>query len=133
MLKRNAGFAALAVTAALVAVPSAAGAYTLPTLPSWSPPALTTPTWALPAGLTGGAVSVPNSGNNAGATGACDPVVSGGQGPAGNAESLVCQGAGLTFVAPSIGQIASVIGPTIISPAVVGNQIITSAGSVAGQ
>jgi hypothetical protein len=40
----------------------------------------------------------------------------------------VCAG-GLSFVGPTIGQIDSVIGPTIISPAVVGNSISVSSGS----
>ena len=39
------------------------------------------------------------------------------QGPAGQQVTQVCQGSGLTFVGPSIGQVATVIGPTIISPA----------------
>jgi hypothetical protein len=38
-------------------------------------------------------------------------------------------GAGLSFTGPAIGQIATVIGPTIISPAVVGSPIVVSAGS----
>jgi hypothetical protein len=42
----------------------------------------------------------------------------------------ICSGGGLTFVAPVTGQIARVIGPTIISPAVavIGGQVAASAG-----
>ena len=40
----------------------------------------------------------------------------------------VCAG-GLSFVGPTTGQIASVIGPTIISPAVVGNTIVIASGA----
>ncbi|MDX6644646.1 MAG: hypothetical protein QOK40_373 [Miltoncostaeaceae bacterium] len=42
---------------------------------------------------------------------------------------LTCQGSGLTFVGPSVGQVASVIGPTIIGPAFIGSSIV-SAGNV---
>ena len=56
----------------------------------------------------------------------CGTGVAGGMGsPSGPS---VCAG-GLTFVGPTTGQIASVVGPTIISPAVVGNTIIVSSGS----
>jgi hypothetical protein len=44
-------------------------------------------------------------------------------GPAGNpgtAPIQVCQGAGLSFVGPVIGQLGSVVGPTTIGPAVIG-------------
>jgi hypothetical protein len=44
-------------------------------------------------------------------------------------ESQHCLGAGLSFTGPAIGQIASVIGPTIISPTVVGASIVVSAGN----
>jgi hypothetical protein len=50
----------------------------------------------------------------------------GGQGSP--AAPAVCAG-GLSFVGPTIGQIASVIGPTIISPAVVGTSLIVASGS----
>jgi hypothetical protein len=52
------------------------------------------------------------------------------QGPTGGTGTNVCQGSGLVFVAPSVGQVATVIGPTIIGPATVGNAIV-SAGDVA--
>jgi hypothetical protein len=53
-------------------------------------------------------------------------------GPCGTSSSAgACVGAGLSFIGPSVGQIASVIGPTIISPAVVGNNIAVSAGDAA--
>jgi hypothetical protein len=39
-------------------------------------------------------------------------------------------GAGLSFVGPAIGQIATVTGPTIIGPAVIGTSVV-SAGNVA--
>ena len=47
---------------------------------------------------------------------------------AGN-EFHVCIGAGLSFVGPAVGQIATVIGPTIISPGFTG-RVIVSAGGV---
>jgi hypothetical protein len=51
-----------------------------------------------------------------------------GQAATGEVTSQVCQGAGLSFIAPATGQIATVIGPTIISPGFVGN-VIVSAGA----
>jgi hypothetical protein len=51
-----------------------------------------------------------------------------GQGAVGGTSNQVCMGAGLSFIGPSIGQIATVIGPTIISPGFVGN-VIVSAGN----
>ena len=115
MLIKKAAVVVVAVTAALSVLPSMAGASTLPAFPA---------AWALP-------IVGPNSGNVGGVTGPCGTAVSGGQGPSGNTPVQVCQGGGLSFVGPDIGQIATVIGPTIISPAVVGNQIVTSAGNVA--
>ena len=53
-----------------------------------------------------------------------------GQGRPGGVTNIVCQGTGLTFVAPAVGQIASVIGPTIIG-GVVGNAQV-SAGNSSG-
>jgi hypothetical protein len=49
-------------------------------------------------------------------------------GDAGGVQNQVC-GGGLTFVAPSVGQIASVVGPTIIG-GVVNGPITSSAGPV---
>jgi hypothetical protein len=51
------------------------------------------------------------------------------QGRTGGNFNQVCAGTGLTFIGPSIGQVASVIGPTIIGPASIG-VATTSAGSV---
>jgi hypothetical protein len=52
------------------------------------------------------------------------------QGRTGGNGITVC-GSGLTFIAPSVGPISTVIGPTIITPAFVGNTVIVSAGNVA--
>src|SRR2546423_5208134 len=52
------------------------------------------------------------------------------QGQTGGTTTSVCQGNGLVFVAPSVGQVATVIGPTVIGPATIGNAIV-SAGDVA--
>jgi hypothetical protein len=38
-------------------------------------------------------------------------------------------GAGVSVTGPAIGQIATVIGPTIASPAVVGTSIVVAAGN----
>jgi hypothetical protein len=55
-----------------------------------------------------------------------------GQGPVGGTLATVCTGAGLTFIAPAIGQVASVIGPTIIGPAVIGNVVVSAGNGSAG-
>ena len=68
-------------------------------------------------------VGVPSNGLGASP---CGTGVAGGMGsPSGPA---VCAG-GLSFVGPTTGQIASVIGPTIISPAVVGATIVVASGA----
>ena len=43
-----------------------------------------------------------------------------GQGGTGGTTAQACLGAGVSYVGPAIGQIATVIGPTIISPGFVG-------------
>jgi hypothetical protein len=54
-----------------------------------------------------------------------------GQGGTAGTETVVCNGAGgLTFVGPQVGQVASVIGPTIIG-GVVNGSVITTAGDAA--
>jgi hypothetical protein len=108
--------AALTVTAALVVGPPAAGASAFQ---GW-----TIPTWF--DGTAAGGVGLPGGV----AAGACGLTIVGqGQGGNGNTHSQACLGAGLSFIGPSIGQIATVIGPTIIGPAFVGNSVV-SAGSV---
>jgi hypothetical protein len=52
------------------------------------------------------------------------------QGRTGGNDISVC-GSGLTFIAPAVGPVSSVIGPTIITAAYVGNTTVTSAGNVA--
>jgi hypothetical protein len=100
--------AVLAVAGMLAAAPQAANAQ------------------AVPGGGGGIGVGVPDAGVG---TSPCGTAVAGGQGsPSGPA---VCAG-GMTFVGPTTGQIAAVIGPTIISPAVVGNTIIVASGANVG-
>jgi hypothetical protein len=56
-----------------------------------------------------------------------------GQGATAGTASQVCMGSGLSFVGPAIGQIATVIGPTIISPGFVGNVVVSAGnGSIGG-
>jgi hypothetical protein len=122
--------AALTVSGALVVLPQVATASTLPTfprLPSWTPAELSVPsTEAVAPG-----VGNPNSGNASSATGLCGASVAGGGGTAGYAASQNCLGSGLVFVGPAIGQIATVIGPTIISPGFAGT-VNVSAGNITG-
>jgi hypothetical protein len=56
-----------------------------------------------------------------------------GQGGTAGTANVVCLGAGLVFIGPSTGQIATVIGPTIISPGFVGNVVVSAGnGSIGG-
>ncbi|MDQ1490987.1 MAG: hypothetical protein QOJ23_3501 [Actinomycetota bacterium] len=50
-------------------------------------------------------------------------------GTVGGTNNSVCQGSGLSFIAPSVGEVSTVIGPTVIGPATIGNAI-SSGGSV---
>jgi hypothetical protein len=64
--------------------------------------------------------------------GVCADVPGGdGQGPTGTVNTDICQGSGVMFVGPQIGQVASVIGPTVIGP-VSGVAVNTAAGGIAG-
>jgi hypothetical protein len=110
--------AALAVTAVL-AVGARAGsarADGFPSFPFPGAPGLGGPTL----GAGGAAFAGP-----------CASASQEGQGPTGGTANEVC-GAGLTFIGPSIGQIASVVGPTIIGPAAVGNIVVSAGNGNAG-
>jgi hypothetical protein len=124
--------AAVATGAVALAAPVAgASALTLPTLPTGLPTTLPTalPT-TLPAALP--IPAVPLAGNavggnqigSAGCVGTNRPSVGGNN---GSTSAQTC-GAALSFSGPQIGQISSIIGPTIIgSP---GTNVILSAGPV---
>ena len=49
-----------------------------------------------------------------------------GIGRAAGIDTFTCLGAGLSFVGPAVGQVSSVVGPTIISPGFIGTTIVTS-------
>jgi hypothetical protein len=106
----------LAATAAVAVGAPAASASTL----SSGQLAIPTAFAPYPGGAIGGNV-IP---------GACVTAPAEGQGRTGGNDIEVCMGTGLAFVGPASGQVATVIGPTIISPAVVGGTIV-SAGNVA--
>lgn len=85
-------------------------------------------------------VPIPSSGMDTNTSGA-GPVRSGDcgsssgaedQGGTGGTNTYMCLGAGLTFVGPQIGQIASVIGPTIISPGFTGNVVVSAGNGAIG-
>ena len=126
----KAPLAALTMSASLMAVPSAAAASTIPTSP-FLPVGTPVGVSASPTGAAAGGVGVPNSGDASSANGPCGASVAGGGGTAGYAASQNCLGSGLVFVGPEIGQIASVIGPTIISPGFTG-VVNVSAGNITG-
>jgi hypothetical protein len=117
---RRVSFAALIATGALIVGAPAARASTFPA-------------GTIPVGVSGiaGGVTLPVGGNGALASGLCGGTSTAGQGQGGTggATSQHCLGAGLSFTGPAIGQIATVIGPTIISPAVVGTAIVVSGGN----
>jgi hypothetical protein len=124
---------AAAVTTGAVALAgpvAGAGAYTFPTyklptytLPTYKVPAYTSTSFALPAPATGNAIGG-NQIGSAGCIGTNRPSVGGNNGSTAN---QTC-GAVLAFTGPAIGQVAAVIGPTIIgSP---GTSVIVSAGPV---
>jgi len=112
------------LAAAAAGTPASASAATLP---SWSG---ALPSWNIPASFSG---FTPPLGD--GGVGSRDGVCgssSGAEGQGGTAgtNAYICAGSGLVFVGPAIGQIASVIGPTIIGPATIG-AISVSAGDSA--
>jgi hypothetical protein len=121
---------ALAVGAALgVGVPAASAStlpmpdFTLPTAGFLFPGG--TPTFPAAPGIAGQSAS----GNNGGACGA-STANPGQLGPVGGTAAAVCLApGGLSFVGPAIGQISSIVGPTIMGPAV-GVTVIQSAGNV---
>ena len=98
--------ATVLVSGALAALPQAAGA---DALPGW-----------------GGGIGVGVPATGLGAS-PCGTGVAGGQGSP--SAPGVCSGGVLSFIGPTIGQIDSVIGPTIISPGFVGNTVVVSSGS----
>ena len=65
------------------------------------------------------------------AAGACSPETIGSPTQStGGTENEICQGGGgLAFVGPAIGQVATVVGPTIIGPSQVGT-VVVSPGNV---
>ena len=112
ILRRTPLVAALAATAALAVGAPGAGATTVPALPT---------SFAGSSGLAIGALPTAPGGAAAGSCGSANGSVL--QGHIGETSPHVC--GGLAFIGPSIGQIATVIGPTIISPAVSGAAIVT--------
>jgi len=125
---RKALVAALTATAALAVGVPAASANAAAT-PQFSVPTGLAPTafGGFPETPVGGILSTPS---NTGA-GPCGSATGNeGQGRTGGNDYQVCMGTGLSFIGPSVGQIATVVGPTIIGPAFVGTSVV-SAGNVA--
>ena len=63
--------------------------------------------------------------------GNCSSSSNSGQGGTAGTENRICQGGGLVFVAPAVGQVATVVGPTIIGPSQVGTVIVSPGAVVA--
>ena len=110
ILRRTPVAAALAVAALAVGAPAAGAS-----------------TWPVSAGLPSIPAALPLPGN---AAGPCGTVAQQGQGRVSGNEASVCQGSGLSFVGPSVGQVATVMGPTILSPGYAGTVIVTT-GNIA--
>lgn len=55
-----------------------------------------------------------------------------GQGATAGTENKICMGSGLVFIGPSVGQVAALIGPTVIGPAQIGNAVVSAGNVVAG-
>jgi hypothetical protein len=110
--------AVLAITAAVgVGVPAAAAGASATPATTEGLPIAGLPVLGGPAGAGGGQLS-----------GACGTSTGpSGQGGTAGTIAEVCASSGLTFVEPAVGQVASVIGPTVIGPAVVVS--VTSAGN----
>lgn len=56
------------------------------------------------------------------------------QGNVAGTGNQICQigGGGLVFVAPAVGQVATVVGPTIIGPSQVGTVVVSPGNVIAG-
>jgi hypothetical protein len=93
------------------------------------------PTAAVPSSV-GLFAGIPFGGLGAGVNSAAGPcgISVGPQGQAGTGGTSYqnCLGAGLVFNGPSIGQVASVIGPTIIGPGVAATVVVSAGNGVAG-
>jgi hypothetical protein len=74
-----------------------------------------------------GAAVVPDA---PGTSGPCAAPTADGQGGNAGTNSQVCVGNGSATVAPAVGQISTVTGPTITGPATIGTSVV-SAGEVA--
>ena len=111
---------AVGAVAALAGPVAGASALTPPTLGAGFPAALPIPTLPLAANAVGGQ----QYGANSGCVGTNRPSVGGNNGSTANQNC----GVALAFTGPAIGQISSVIGPTVIgSP---GTKVVVSAGPV---
>ena len=101
---------------------------TAPLTPVAPLPSVTTlvPTVQMPVDGIASSGSCTHDRHNNGATG----IGGDGQGRTGGNEDAQCQGAGLQFIGPAIGQVAAVMGPTIIGATILA-PVQTSAGSSA--
>jgi hypothetical protein len=118
--------AAIAASAAFAVGTPAAGAAAVPVgqfpIPAVSGVPIGVGYGAIPASYAPSGYGATTPGPCSSATGNAD-----GEGGTGRTTNLTCQGAGnLSFVGPSIGQVATIIGPTIIGPAFVGNSIVSA-------
>jgi hypothetical protein len=120
--------AALATLAVLAGAAPAANASAWPSykLPSYSPASFSpsySPRYSpIPSFGGAGLPSFGGGGSPCGTSAGHD-----GQGGTAGTQTIVCMGSGLVFIGPSTGQIANVIGPTIIGSNV--GTVVVSAGN----
>jgi hypothetical protein len=115
-----------AAATAVLAVSAPAGGASTFAAPGFSYPITPEPSSVIP--LSSGVA--PLAGTITSAAGPCGSATGQvAQGSFGITSAQLCNPGGLTFIGPAIGQIASVIGPTIISPSAADNMIVVSAGN----
>lgn len=125
--RRKALLAALAAIAALAVTAPAAGASTFAT-PAFADPGGVGAFQATP-GLSAAAVA----GTVSSLAGPCATATGQhGQGATAGTVAQVCTGSGLTFIAPAVGQISSIVGPSIITPGPVGTVVVAAGNASVG-
>jgi len=61
----------------------------------------------------------------------CSPPTGEGLGAPGSITNAICNGAGIVFVGPAVGQVATVIGPVVIGPNNIGSSVVSAGPGIA--
>jgi hypothetical protein len=111
----------------VIAVVGAVLAACAPTASAAPPVPIASPALGLPSNIG------PIGNNPAAALGPCGtPTGAESQGGTGGTTAQACMSAGLSYIGPAIGQISSVVGPTIITASFVGNIVNSAGNGIAG-